>query len=131
MSLMREIENKFVGMNEEYSLVFLNENVGLIEAKDYENLNINMVYNNETISFSVILKEVPLNKEEKNEINEKMLKIMGLGVIPLSTFSIVNENGVDYYALDGKISTESKESVILTELNVLVVNAQNVIENFF
>lgn len=128
---MREIENKFVGMNEEYSLVFLNENVGLIEAKDYENLNINMVYNNETISFSVILKEVPLNKEEKNEINEKMLKIMGLGVIPLSTFSIVNENGVDYYALDGKISTESKESVILTELNVLVVNAQNVIENFF
>lgn len=131
MKLKKKIESHFVEMNKEYHLAFLDESVGLIEAKDYENMSINMVYNEDTISFSVVLKKVPDSVDEKNDLNEKMLKVMGMGVMPLSTFSIVVEEGVEYYAIDGKVSTDSKASVIMQELNILVLNAKNVIEDFF
>lgn len=128
MSNFQKVEEKLMALGDSFNFEKITDGLAVISAKDYENMEITSLYNDDSISFSIKLKEVPSNVIEKNETNEKLLIVMGSGLIPLSTFSIINENGVAYYSIDGKIASESKYEMIQNELNMLLTNAVNIIE---
>lgn len=129
MIKFQKVEEKLMQLGENFNFMKITDGIAIISAEDYENIEITTLFNDDTISFSIKLKKVPDNIDEKNDINEKLLMIMGSGLIPLSTFSIINENNIAYYSVDGKIASESKIEMIQNELNMLLTNAVNVIED--